>query len=87
MIALFHRHFDKQYAKLPKSVQRRFEERLAVFVRAPFDPLLNNHALLGRFVGYRSIGITGNIRAIYKSLDEDTVEFALIGTHHELYGR
>ena len=87
MIAVFHRHFDKQYAKLPKSVQRRSEERLAIFMRAPFDPLLNNHALLGHFAGYRSIGVIGDVRAIYKSLNENTVEFALIGTHHELYGK
>ena len=62
MIAVFHRHFDKQYAKLSKSVQRRFEERLAIFVRVPFDPLLHNHALAGKFQGYRSIDITGLYR-------------------------
>ena len=49
MITLFHRHFDKQYAKLPVGIKRRFEERLAIFVRVPFDPLLGNHALRGRF--------------------------------------
>ena len=71
---------------MPVKARRRFEERIAIFGRDPFDPSLRNHALGGTFEGYRSIDVTGNVRAIYKALDEDTIEFAFIGTHHELYG-
>ena len=78
MTILFHRHFDKQYAKLSAGIKRHFEERLSLFVCVPFDPLLGNHALHDRFAGYRSISITGDVRAIYKALNEETVEFALI---------
>lgn len=39
------------------------------------------------FEQYRSIDVTGDIRAIYKTIDEYTIEFAYIGTHHELYGK
>jgi len=82
----FHRRFTKQYRKIPAKIKLRFEERIALFGHDPFDPSLHNHALGGIFKGYRSIDITGDVRALYKALDEETVEFAFIGTHHELYG-
>ena len=71
---------------MPVKTKRHVQERIAVFGQDPFNPALRNHALGGMFRGYRSIDITGDIRAIYKALDEDVVEFAYIGTHHELYG-
>ena len=86
MRIFFHRRFKKQYRKKPQKIKRRFQERIVVFGRDPFDPSLRNHALGGIFDGYRSIDVTGDIRAMYKALDEETIEFALIGTHHELYG-
>lgn len=69
------------------SAKRRFEQRILAFARDPFDPALRNHALGGMFEQYRSIDVTGDIRAIYKTIDEYTTEFAYIGTHHELYGK
>ena len=87
MNVLFHRAFRKYYRKFPEKIQRRFKERVALFGIDPFDPVLHNHALMGDFKGYRSIDITGDVRAIYKALDANVVEFALIGTHHELYGK
>lgn len=86
MIILFHRHFSKTYQKTPVKIRKYFRSRLKLFVENPFHPLLNNHALHGDLVGYRSINITGDIRAVYKVLDEQTVEFALLGSHGELYG-
>ncbi len=50
-----------------------------------YNPLLNNHALSGKYTGYRSINITGNTRVIYKFLDENVILFVEIGTHSELY--
>lgn len=87
MHILFHRSFKKQYRKFPNSVQRRFKERIKIFAQHPFDPILHNHALTGEFRGYRSIDVTGDVRALYKRLRADVVEFAFIGTHHELYGK
>lgn len=87
MNIFFHRTFKKTYRKTQKKIQRRFRERLIVFGKDPFDSVLHNHALGGGFAGYRSIDVTGDVRAIYKALDADAVEFALIGTHHELYGK
>jgi addiction module RelE/StbE family toxin len=87
MRIFFHRTFKKHCQKLPKKTQQRFQERIALFGTDPFDPVLHNHALSGDFKGYRSIDVTGDVRAMYKVLDADTVEFAVIGTHHQLYGK
>lgn len=86
MIILFHKRFGKAYKKSSVKIKGHFRSRLALFAKDPFHPLLNNHALHGNLAGYRSINITGDIRAIYKVIDEGTVEFALIGSHGELYG-
>lgn len=61
------------------------KERRNIFLKNPYDPILNNHALHGKYMCYRSMSITGNIRIVYKLFDKDTVLFAEIGTHSKLY--
>lgn len=87
MTILFHRHFSKTYKKSSAKIKKYFRIRLTLFTEDPFHPLLNNHALHGDFAGYRSINITGDVRAVYKALDEQTVEFVILGSHGELYGK
>lgn len=77
--------FDKQYAKLAKNTKLRFKERLVIFRENPFDPELRNHALKGKFLGYRSIDITGDIRALYTAKGNTIIIFGFIGTHSQLY--
>ena len=73
--------------KAPKSIQDAFCERLTLFLTTPFDAKLNNHLLKGKFLGYRSINITGDWRAIFcHDKKNNMLEFVLIGTHSELYG-
>ena len=50
-----------------------------------FDPVLNNHALKGKYQGYRSINVTGTLRVLYKS-EGETVIFITIDAHSNLYG-
>lgn len=85
MNARFHRNFEKLYDKLPTNVQTRFKERLVLFLADPFDGVLRNHSLTGEWAGRRSINITGDYRAIYKAVDENTALFEAIGTHSKLY--
>jgi len=80
----YHKHFEKQYLKLPEKARRRFKSRLIMFVNDPFDPELNNHSLSGKYTGRRSINIGGDLRAIYE-IKNGSVYFLLIGTHSELY--
>ena len=80
-----HRNFERRYIKLPPSVRKQFKERRDIFVENPFNPVLHNHALQGKYHGYRSINITGNYRAVYKLIAKDVVIFVDLGTHSELY--
>ena len=78
--------FRKSHRKLPAALKRRFDERLKLFADEQFSPLLRNHALRGEYTGCRSINISGDVRAIFKMLDEDAVYFIDIGTHAQLFG-
>lgn len=82
---LLSKSFEKQFKKFPRKTKKQAIERFHVFIVDPIDYRLHNHPLTGEWVGYRSIDITGDIRAIYKKVDEHTVRFVAIGSHSELY--
>ena len=81
--------FKKQYKKAPRKIQEKVKERISLFVQNPTNQLLNNHALTGKFQGYRSINITGDWRAIYSMRinlnSKREYYFELVGTHSQLY--
>lgn len=79
------KNFVKKYNKLQSSDKKRFKIRRNIFLQDPYNPVLNNHSLHGKYVGYRSISVTGNLRIIYKFLGKNTVLFVEIGTHSDLY--
>lgn len=85
MKIVFHKSFEKRYKKLSEKIKQKVKERNILFEKDPYNPILNNHALNGKYMGYRSISVTGDIRIIYKFLDKDTALFSEIGTHSELY--
>ena len=81
----FHKNFEKQYKKLKVNEQKKAQERLSIFLKNPFNPLLNNHPLKGKYLDYRSINITGDLRAIFKKSSKEII-FVAIGSHSNLYG-
>ncbi|OHA01069.1 MAG: hypothetical protein A3C11_02120 [Candidatus Sungbacteria bacterium RIFCSPHIGHO2_02_FULL_49_12] len=81
----YHRDFERGYQKLSEQKQVRVRERIELFANDAFHPLLNNHALHGKYQGYRSININGGLRVIYRELKPDTAHFVEIGTHSDLY--
>ena len=81
----YHRDFEKGYRKLSKREQARLRERILLFSEDESHPLLNNHALRGKYEGYRSINIGGDLRVIYRELARHMVRFVEIGTHDHLY--
>ena len=85
MRLVFHRNFESGFKKLRKSEQERVKERLALFLEDEFNPALNNHPLKGKFQGYRSINIAGDLRTIYKFQKPDFCIFVTIDTHNDLY--
>lgn len=84
MKILFHSKLKKQLKKYP-FLTAKAGERILLFLRDPHHPLLNNHALIGRYVGYRSINITGDYRAVYRLVEEDVAFFVDLDTHSNLY--
>lgn len=78
--------FEKQFRKLPKKIRDKVIEQLQVFSVDQIDKQLNNHALHGVWANYRSIDVTGDIRAIYKLVDNKIAMFVTIGSHSKLYG-
>lgn len=85
MRIVIHRNFKAQYQKLRSGERRKFKERRDLFIKNPFHPLLNNHALHGEYRRYRSINIGGDLRVIYEEIDSRTVQFVIIDTHSNLY--
>lgn len=81
----FHKNFEKNFKRLDKKIQKKFYIRLELFSKNPFSKILNNHALKGKYLDYRSINVTGDYRALYKQLDGDSVEFGVIHAHSNLY--
>ncbi|TSC75530.1 MAG: translation repressor RelE [Parcubacteria group bacterium Gr01-1014_30] len=81
----FHKHFDKRFAKLPIKIQRKALEIIQLFRKEPYAQILDNHALGGKYLGLRSIDITGDFRAIYDPLADDSAHFVDVGKHSQLY--
>ena len=80
----YHRDFKKTFKKLPKQIKEKFTEKILLFENDKFNPVLNNHALKGKYSGYRSINITGDLRAIFRD-DSDNAIFITVGSHSNLY--
>ncbi|MEK7175491.1 MAG: type II toxin-antitoxin system mRNA interferase toxin, RelE/StbE family [Patescibacteria group bacterium] len=88
MQIIFHKDFNKKYFKLKESEKKKFKERLNIFIKDPYNPILNNHALSGKYLPRRSINVTGDLRALFKIVDPkdgDTILFTEIDTHSNLY--
>lgn len=67
-------------------MQAQFDERVQLFVVDPTLPMLKVHPLKGKYAGYWSMSVSGDLRALY-IIDGDTIViFALIGTHSQIYG-
>ena len=85
MNIFFHRNFEKDYLKLRTPEKAKVKERIGVFAGDPFEPTLENHALKGKYEGYRSIRIGGDLRTVYKIIGRESYLFVAIGTHAKLY--
>lgn len=81
----FHRRFGKQFKKLSKKERKKTQNKIVLFSKDTFSVVLSNYALKGKFSGYRSINITGDLRAIYKKIGNDKYLFVDVDTHSKLY--
>jgi len=81
----FTKNFSKQFKVLRPKQKDRFYDRLDLFKKNPHDKTLRDHALKGKYKGYRSIDIEGDLRALYYVDGDTIVIFGFIGTHSQLY--
>ncbi len=78
--------FVKQFSKLSPNLRQQFKNRQVLWLENPSSPILHTHPLKGRYLGYYSINITGDVRALYKLQGQSIVVFGFIGSHSQLYG-
>ncbi len=81
----YSRLFIKQAKKLSPDSRTKLQEKIKLFIDNPLHPSLRNHSLKGKYKDYRSIDITGGVRALYLQQDNEAV-FDVISTHSQLYG-
>ena len=81
----YNKDFTKKFIRHPKKIKDKFKERLILFEKNEFNPILNNHALTGKYKGYRSINVSGDVRAVFRRGKDDAL-FVKIDSHSNLYG-
>lgn len=62
----------------------QFQVRLALFIENPNDPVLKDHKLTGKRSTYRAFSMTGDIRVVYRIVDNELWLYD-VGTHNQVY--
>jgi mRNA interferase YafQ len=71
---------------------QRLKEAMALLAanNGPLSPEWKDHALTGKFEGYRECHAKGDLLLVYKIEQQSKLEvvvFTMAGTHSELFGR
>jgi len=83
----FSKSFDRQFqVRLNAAQRQKTLEVIEQFIDEPFHKDLRNHALYGKWNGYRSISVGGDLRLHFKVISADRVLFEAVGSHGQLYG-
>ncbi len=85
MTTAYSKAFIKQAKKLSPDLRKKLQAKIKTFSSNPLDLTLRNHALKGKYKEYRSIDITGDVRALYLPKEDEAI-FDAVGTHSQLYG-
>jgi addiction module RelE/StbE family toxin len=85
MTISYSRNFIKQAKKLSPKLRQKLQDSLQKFTQNPLHPDLRNHQLKGKYKEYRSIDVTGDVRALYLQRESEAI-FDAVGTHSQLYG-
>lgn len=86
MIIRYHPTFRKQYMKLPAKIQKQFDSRVLLLISNPANRALHIHPLKGKYIGYWSMNVSGDFRALFRRTGDEIIIFGLIGSHSDLYG-
>ena len=81
----YSKNFIKQSKKLNPKLRSKLVDKIKTFNENPLHPTLRNHPLKGKYNRYRSIDITGDVRALYLQKENEVI-FDAVGSHNQLYG-
>lgn len=79
----FIKHFKLRIEPNPK-LDKRFQERLNLFVENRNNPILADHQLTGDKTEFRAFSLTGDIRVVYKELAKEIILYD-VGSHNQVY--
>lgn len=81
-----HKSFHKQFKKLPNPRQKRVRQAVNLYVQHINKPPaeLRTHALSGKWQGYYSISVGGDLRVHFR-IQTDSITLIAVGTHAQLY--
>lgn len=88
MKVITHPVFKKNYRKRIASKRhlvKRFKERIKLFLKNRKDPVLRDHALIGKKINLRAFSIAGDIRVVYRLETQNRALFLDIGSHNQVY--
>lgn len=82
----FSKSFDHQFqSRLTARQRQQTLDAIELFIDEPFHKDLRDHALYGKWVGYRSISVGGDLRLHFEIISGDRVLFEAVGSHSQLY--
>lgn len=90
MTTIYDPAFLKMLKKANVRIRKSVKERMLLFSKDPSNPQLNNHYLRDEYIGYKSIDIMSDWRAIYEEIhegEEIIAYFIALGRHKDLYGK
>ncbi len=79
----FHKSYSKRIGR-NKNLDKRFYERLQLFIQNPQNLILKDHKLTGAKKQFRAFSVTGDIRVIYY-IEKETIYLIDIGSHNQVY--
>ena len=85
MTVAYSKNFIKQAKKLNPDLRKKLQQRIKLFTKNLLEPVLRNHALKVKYKDYRSIDITGDVRALYLQQGNEAI-FDAVGMRSQLYG-
>lgn len=74
-------HFEKQFDRLSKNLQKIAARKILLFENNPFHPSLNTHKLKGELSAFWSFYINDNFRVLFRFLKNNEVIYYDIDTH------
>lgn len=74
-------YFEKQFAKLPKDLQKIAARKLLLFEENPWHPGLDTHKLKGALASFWSFSVNKQYRVMFRFLSGNEVLYYDIDTH------